>query len=177
MSKTAFSRFRNGAALLVEGGLLAACGSSAPKSPYPDKDRSAASPQVNAEKADDGWFSSGKKRDASDQAIAVNAFLWRASLDTVGFMPIASADPFGGTIITDWYQMPDGPAVRYKLNVVILDRVLRADGVRVTVFKQVKDSYGQWLDTRVDGKMGADIENAILTRARQMRITSSATDK
>ncbi len=34
--------------------------------------------------------------------IGVNSYLWRATLDTISFMPLASADPFGGVIITDW---------------------------------------------------------------------------
>jgi hypothetical protein len=38
--------------------------------------------------------------------LSVNAYLWRAALDTLSFMPLASADPFGGTIITDWYSPP-----------------------------------------------------------------------
>ena len=179
MPKTAFSFFRFGRVALmtaVMGAMVAGCASSGPKSPYPDKDKSNAAPHVNVEKSDawyDGVFGGGKKPEG-DQAVAVNAFLWRASLDTVGFMPIATADPFGGTIITDWYQQPEGPSQRYKLNVFILDRVLRADGVRVTVFKQVRDSSGQWIDARVDAKMAADIENAILTRARQLRIASNA---
>ena len=118
---------------------------------------------------------SGKKRADSDQALSVNVFLWRAALDTIAFMPIANADPFGGTIITDWYQLPDGPAIRYKVNVFILDRVLRADGVRVSLFKQSKDVSGQWADTKVDPKMASDIENSILTRARQLRIASTTT--
>ena len=87
--------------------------------------------------------------------------------------PIATADAFGGTIITDWYSLPESPNERFKLNVFILDRALRADGVKVSVFKQVRDSMGQWVDYRVEPKMATDLENAILTRARQLRIVST----
>ena len=181
MSKIALTFSRAGSvalAMLVVGGLLAGCGSSAPKSPYPDKDRSDSAPRPASPKDDslfgeDGLLGGSKKRADSDQSISVNAFLWRAALDTLAFMPIANADPFGGTIITDWYQVPEGPAVRFKLNVFILDRVLRADGIKVSVFKQAKDSNGQWIDIRIDPKMGPDIENSILTRARQLRIAST----
>ena len=181
MSKTVRSFSRSCSVLLVAllmGGMLGACDSAPQKSPYPDKDRSENSPRVAPPKEESlfgagGLLGSEKKKADSDQGIAVNVFMWRAALDTVAFMPIASADPFGGTILTDWYQLPEGPAVRYKLNVVIMDRVLRADGVRVSVFKQAKDAMGQWVDTRIDPKMGPDIENSILTRARQLRIASS----
>ena len=68
--------------------------------------------------------------------IGVNTFLWRASLDTVSFMPLSSADPFGGVIITDWYSPPEVPSERFKMTVYILDRQLRADGIKVSVFRQ-----------------------------------------
>lgn len=105
--------------------------------------------------------------------IGVNAFLWRASLDTIGFMPIATADAFGGTIITDWHQLPESPGERFKINIFILDRALRADGVKVSVFKQLRDQTGQWVDAKVDQRMATDLENSILTRARQLRVVST----
>jgi hypothetical protein len=105
--------------------------------------------------------------------VGVNSYLWRATLDTVSFIPLASADPFGGVIITDWYSPPDSPNERFKLNVFILGRELRADGVRASVFRQTRDPNGQWADAAVDQKTGTDIENAILTRARQMRLSTA----
>ena len=102
--------------------------------------------------------------------IGVNSFLWRASLDTVSFMPLVSADPFGGVIITDWYSPPQSPDERFKVNVYILGRALRADGIRASVFRQQHDATGGWVDAQVAPNTGTDLENAILTRARQMRI-------
>ncbi len=104
--------------------------------------------------------------------IGVNSFLWRASLDTISFMPLASADPFGGVIITDWYSPPETKAERMKLNVFILGRDLRADGIRASVFRQVQNGSGAWVDADVRTETSADLENAILTRARQLRIAS-----
>ena len=49
--------------------------------------------------------------------IGVNAYLWRAALETIDFMPLAPADPFGGVIITDWYSPPETPDERFKLHV------------------------------------------------------------
>lgn len=106
--------------------------------------------------------------------IGVNFYLWRASLDTVSFMPLASADPFGGVIITDWYTGTSAPGERYKLTVYILSRALRADGLRVAVFRQRQDGFGAWIDTPVDQATATALENTILTRARQMRIASLA---
>lgn len=104
--------------------------------------------------------------------IAVNGFLWRASLDTMAFMPLASADPFGGVIITDWYTPPESPNERFKTQIYILDRQLRADGIRVSVFRQVRDATGGWSDATTRPETAAELENAILTRARQLRIES-----
>ncbi|WP_085906387.1 DUF3576 domain-containing protein [Kiloniella majae] len=105
--------------------------------------------------------------------IGVNSFLWRASLDTIAFMPLTSADPFGGVIITDWYSPDEKKPERFKVNVFILGRDLRADGVRASVFKQQRDVTGSWIDAKVDPKTGTELEDAILTRARQLRIASS----
>lgn len=109
------------------------------------------------------------RRGAPGGGIGVNAFLWRASLDTVSIWPINSADPFGGVILTDWYAPPETPDERLKVNVYILDRALRADGIRVSVFRQVRDSAGGWRDAEVHRSTATKLENAILMRARQFR--------
>ena len=105
-------------------------------------------------------------------AIGVNGYLWRASLDTLAFMPLASADPYGGVIITDWYTNPEKPDERFKCTVYILDSRLRADGLNVSVFKQTKDASGNWVDSPTANQTEIDLENAILTRARQLRLSN-----
>jgi hypothetical protein len=105
-------------------------------------------------------------------AIGVNGFLWRATLDTLAFMPLVSADPYGGVIITDWYADPAVPNERFKATAYILDTRLRADGLNVAVNKQVKDASGAWVDAAVAEQTETDIENAILTRARQLRLSN-----
>jgi uncharacterized lipoprotein len=106
------------------------------------------------------------------QGVGVNGYLWRASLDTLSFMPLASADPFGGTIITDWYSPSKTPDERFKVTVYILDTQLRADGLKVSVFRQTKDAQGGWVDASVDPQTDSKMENAILTRARQLHLNS-----
>ena len=114
----------------------------------------------------------GEEDEAPANGIGVNAFLWRATLDTISFMPLLSADPFGGVIITDWYTPPEVFQERFKVNVYILGRDLRADGVRAAVFRQRQDLLGQWVDAEVNQQTAVDLEDAILTRARQLRIAS-----
>ena len=106
--------------------------------------------------------------------VGVNSYLWRATLDTISFMPLASADPFGGVVITDWYTPPETPNERFKVNIFILGRELRADGLRATVFRQKRDPGGQWVDAPVEGQTNTDFENAILTRARQLRLSTAS---
>jgi hypothetical protein len=109
--------------------------------------------------------------------VGVNTYLWHATLDTVSFMPLASADPFGGVIITDWYSPPETQNERFKVNILILGRDLRADGLRCTVFRQKRDPGGEWIEVAVDPQTAIDLENAILTRARQMRLSTAAAAK
>ncbi len=103
--------------------------------------------------------------------MGVNEFLWRASLETLNFMPLSEIDPFGGVIITDWYASPQAPNERFKANVYILDTNLRADALKVSIFKQVRSELG-WSDASVDADTARTIENSILTRARQLYIAT-----
>lgn len=113
----------------------------------------------------------GKSGESSGKAsgIAINSYLWRASLDTLSFMPLASADPFGGVIITDWYEDPDARGERFKVNVYILSSKLRSDAIKVSVFKQSKKS-GSWSESNLGKDVAQSLENTILTRARELKV-------
>ncbi len=159
----------------VTGLLVAACtGDIETEAKYPSGyDRASTGGDIYAKPASifgkGGLSLGGKNGDSEDSGIGVNSFLWRASLDTVSFMPLASADPFGGTILTDWYTSPEAPGERYKVNVFILGRQLRSDGVRVRVFKQLA-SKGSWKDVPVPEDTARQLEDSILTRARELRV-------
>lgn len=107
------------------------------------------------------------------RGIGVNGYLWRASLDTLSFMPLANADPWGGVINYDWYTNPQTPNERFKATVFILDTRLRADALNVTVTKEVKGADGQWTAAPVAAQTEADLENAILTKARQLNLANA----
>lgn len=104
--------------------------------------------------------------------IGVNSFLWRAALETIEFMPLTSADPYGGVIITGWHSEASAPDERFKATIYILDTRLRADAIKVSVFKQKRDASGHWADADVDPDTEIQIENAILTRARELKIST-----
>ena len=100
--------------------------------------------------------------------IGVNSYLWRASLDTVGFMPLLQTDSNGGVIVTDWYVNPQVPGERMKVTIAILDQDLRADAVRVAALREVNRG-GQWVSSPVEAATTQKLEDIILTRARDLR--------
>lgn len=156
---------------------LGACGGVESKAEYPtsrfpgDKDATYGEREGIFGKGGINLLGSGKDKKKNDSGITVNAYLWRAALDTVLFMPLASADPFGGTIITDWYEAPDAPGERVKTNVFIMGSALRTDAIKVTLFRQVAID-GIWQSAPVDEATAHALEEAILNRARQLSVTS-----
>ncbi|MGC6476007.1 MAG: DUF3576 domain-containing protein [Parvibaculales bacterium] len=154
--------------------LLTACGGADPESSYPSGPG-----ETVAEAESGGLFSNGFSffggNDAPPQntgSIGVNGYLWRATLDAISFLPLSSADPFGGVIISDWYSEPQNPNERTKVTIYILDKRLRADGLRVSIFKQTRQSGGEWTDAAASNEAARKLENLILTRAREMRIAN-----
>ena len=159
--------------------LLATCSLADPEQNFPRREGRTADPNPTGERQTVfgpgglNIFGSGKSDRADStngSGIGINSFLWRASLDTLSFMPLNSADPFGGVIITDWYSTSDNPDERFKLTIYILDRRLRADGIKVAVYKQTRDQSQRWLSADVAGDTAVQLENAILIRARQLRL-------
>jgi len=108
---------------------------------------------------------------SSRVTLGVNSYLWHATLDTLSFLPLTSADPFGGVIISEWYVAPTSPNERLKVTVYIMDRALRADGLKVVVFRQVQSANG-WQDAQASADTAHKLEDSILTRARELRLAS-----
>lgn len=121
-----------------------------------------------------GACGGGKERPRADLAasritnIGVNSYLWRASLETLSFMPLLQTDSNGGVILTDWYVNPGADNERMKLTVTILDQDLRADALRVAASRQTLEN-GQWIDAPVQAATTQKLEEVILTRARDLR--------
>jgi len=157
---------------------LAACGAGdssypstegrGPTNPNPDRNQ-----ERESIFGEDGLvlFGGNNNQDATGGGIGVNSFLWRASLDTLSFVPLASADPFGGVIITEWHSDASAPNERFKLTVYILDKKLRADGLKVAVFRQQKID-GDWVAAASSSDTSSKLENAILMRARELRVNT-----
>jgi len=171
------------AAALLLAGMVSGCGDVPVEQSYPESipgNRGARKSDEPARETVFGpggfdLFGGGKvTKESGGTGVGVNSFLWRASLDTVSFMPLSSADPFGGVIITEWYAPPETPNERFKMNIYILGRELRADGLRVAVFRQNRTAAGGWADAGVTSDTATNLENQILVRARQLRIASAS---
>jgi hypothetical protein len=122
-------------------------------------------------------FTFGGKGGSSATAgtgILVNAYLWRAALDTLSFMPLAGEDPAGGVIITDWYSPPATPGERFKADAYILSQQMSANAIQVSVFHQVQEN-GQWVDAPVDPATASGLEDRILARAADLRAEAENT--
>lgn len=107
--------------------------------------------------------------------LGVNSYLWRASLETLSFLPIKTADNVGGVIATDWYADPAKPSERVRANVLILGKKLQASALQVTLFKQIEGKGGVWNDTSADPASARALEDTILTKARALRVREQAT--
>ena len=66
--------------------------------------------------------------------FASSNYLWRATLDTIDFMPLASANYSGGIIITDWYSENNNEGESVKISIRFLSNDIRADAIDVNVF-------------------------------------------
>lgn len=162
--------------------ILSACGAGKTEAVYPEAPEDARRLKKGKITGEEGLVILGEnsifsgKRSGGEQAGAVNSFLWRASLETVSFLPVTSADPNGGVIITDWYEDPETLGERFRVNVMVLDTELRSDAVRVNVFKQRRASVSDWQNIPVDRSLASNLEDTILAKARSLRIKAQAAE-
>jgi hypothetical protein len=143
--------------------LLAGCGDDKPlphATPVTEA-RDAPVPSLDVKNADSPKVQAGS-------TLSVNAYLWRGALDTLSFMPLVSADPFGGTIVTGWFQPTQVKDERFKATAYILGRELRADAIKISLFRQTLQN-GQWVDADVSSETTGELEDKVLARARELR--------
>lgn len=119
---------------------------------------------------DGGWtlFGGNKKGTASSESPTANPYLWRAGLESLRFLPLASADVRGGVVVSDWYTFPDRPGERFKISLFVKSSELRAEALEVTVHRQ-KGIQGAIIRDYAKSK---EIEDIVVQRARSMYIES-----
>lgn len=175
--RPSFSTPRLLAVLLVSAFALVACDSKPNPTPINYQGLGSGSPgdvaAIGRLGGDDsgvifGVTKGNDKGGGGGAGIGVNAYLWRGALDTLGFMPLSSIDPFGGVIITDWYTPPATSGERFKATAYVLTQDLRSDGIRVAIFRQELRG-NQWVDSQVAAATNSEMEDKVLARARRLR--------
>lgn len=174
MRRSTFNFAGAAAALLLGALALAGCENSGTTRAYTGTVNNPGGPKATEEFRPAGAradFAQGSPTGARAGVVQVNRFAWRAALDAISFMPLASSDPYGGAIATDWYIAQRSPDERLRVNILVGGPELRGDTVRVTVFRQERKggARGNWVNAKVDPGTGQNLENVILQRAREMQ--------
>ena len=158
---------------------LAACSGSSRSRAEAERDPDSFDPEnagggvqgnLNTDRVTDIFDANSGVNLGGDSLTNVNRFLWRASLDTLAFLPLNSTDPFTGVIATDWAASPDAPNERFKVAAYVKSPVLTADSLQVALFREIRDPAGAWVTAPVSGATARQLEDAILVRARQLKI-------
>ncbi len=159
--------------------LLAACSDSSRQRSTANQDTDSFDPEnaggglqgsLNTDRVTDIFDSSSGVGGGGGGLTNVNRFLWRASLDTLAFLPLNSTDPFTGVIATDWAASPDAPNERFKVAAYVKSPTLTAGSLQVALFREIRDPAGAWVTAPVSGATARQLEDAILVRARQLKI-------
>lgn len=170
------SKLRMTAAIAALALITAACGGGPQQPPPEDPQNSGGGVRgdFNNSRVTDIPGLSGSSDGVQGGGLTpVNRFLWRASLDTLAFLPLNSTDPFTGVVATDWAASPDAPNERFKVTAYVQSPQLTASALRVAVFREIRDPNGGWASAPVSGATARQLEDAILVRARQLRIANS----
>jgi hypothetical protein len=119
----------------------------------------------------------GEDDEDGEQSVAsvgmpVNPYLWKASLDTISFMPLSSTDPFAGLIITDWYTSESNITERCKLNIFINGKELKTTNLKVSSFCQTLNN-NQWVNRPSNKEDNIKLENAILNNAKKLKLSAT----
>ena len=114
----------------------------------------------------------GKQTASIGMGMPINPYLWKASIETINFMPLSSADPFAGLIITDWYSQ-NNTNERCKINIFIKGVELKTSNLKVNSFCQTLSDANNWISNETDIKINAQIENAILNKAKKLKLSTN----
>ncbi len=150
--------------------ILSACEGAGPPREFYDPDIADVTTSRRMSTIGDLLQADRLENDSGGGTLAINKYLWRASLDTLAFLPLNSTDPFSGVIATDWGVNPDAPGERFKVTAYVLNRKLEPQSLRVAVYREVLGKDGVWTAAPVSPETVRKVEDAILTRARQIKV-------
>lgn len=113
-----------------------------------------------------GFFGGGE----DPNTFRVNRFLWQAAVETTAVLPIESANAATGAIRTLWYSPPGSGQEQTRLVVLVASGELRRNAVKVNAFRRGRGPQGQITEVPVDQGTIVALEEAIINRARQLRL-------
>jgi hypothetical protein len=178
MRRFTFNIAGAGIALLSGALVLAGCNSSGSTRAYTGTVNHPGGPMATESYRPPGAradYAKGNPSGVRSGVVSVNRYAWRAALDAVSFMPLASSDPYGGAIATDWYIAQRSPNERLRVNILVGGPQLRGDTVRVTVFREERaNPRANWVNAKVDPGTAQNLENVILQRARELEQRAGA---
>ena len=106
-----------------------------------------------------------KKRGNGQFEFASSNELWRASLDTIDFMPLTSVNYSGGIIITDWYSTSESSKESIKVSIRFLTNEIRSDSLDIKVFNKQCNSQNNCVIYEKGGNLISELKTKILKTA------------
>ena len=120
----------------------------------------------------------GNKKSGSTSVNFSSAnVLWKATLQTLDFLPLSNTDYSGGIIIYDWYSQKNNPNEQIKISVRFLNNELRADSIQVITHKKICDNNNKCSNSTIDEKFSQSIKESIIASARSLKIEETKKDK
>jgi hypothetical protein len=114
----------------------------------------------------------GKNNSGTNFEFSTSNVLWRATLKSLDFLPLANADYSGGIIVYDWYSNK-GENQSIKISVRFLSNELKSSSVVVAGHKKICDDQGKCFVEKLDNKFTDEIKESVISTARQIKIEDS----
>lgn len=160
--------------LLVALATVSCSGESGPADPNPTPHDFKEGPGVFSKDGNLLSAFKGSSAEGGSAVMSVNAYIWRASLQAVSFLPLIQADSAGGVIITDWVTQEDNTNKQVKVNVYITSKKLEPNALKVKVFTRSKLDKNSYTTPKVDTATATALEETILSKARVLKIKAQA---
>ncbi len=119
----------------------------------------------------------GKGSGGTNFEFATSNVLWRATLKSLDFLPLANVDYVGGIIVYDWYSDDRNPQEQIKVSIQFLSNELRTDAIKINANKRICDSSNKCQNLSVDKKFSDSIKENIITLARSLKIEEAKKNK
>ncbi len=118
-----------------------------------------------------------KKSSSNTFEFASSNILWRATLQSLDFLPLLNADYSGGVIIYDWYSQSNNPKEQIKISIRFVNNELRSDSIIVTAHKKVCDNLDKCSNSAIDQKFSNSVKESIISSARALKIEETKKEK